>query len=427
MKNAYKIRLTIAGIVIFLAILAIIGFYPFHFLDIQFSALLQRAIFDFSIFAIVLLSLVILSTLIFGRFYCSVLCPFGIMQEIANICYLKLKGKKLPNIEYKKINPMKYFIFAIFIGTMIGGSAILIRYIDPYTMFGSFVSHSIYGTIFTICVLILVFFKNRLFCTTICPVGTILGILSKFAPFKIYMTDDCIKCGMCARYCPSKCINKEEKIINSENCVKCLKCTSICPKNAIKYGLKFEKPKFNPNKRKALISIGAFTLFAGACALGAKFSNDLYKKIKKIILPPGALDIQRMGNKCLNCNLCIENCPNKILEKANSDFSAVHIDYTKGDHFCDYNCKKCSDICPSGAIKKLTIKEKQNLRIAMAYINQNCIGCSQCVSKCPRKAISILDGTAKINASKCIGCGACKAVCPMGAIDIFSTNKQTLI
>ena len=72
-------------------------------------------------------------------------------------------------------------------------------------------------------------------------------------------------------------------------------------------------------------------------------------------------------------------------------------------------------------------EEKQNTRIAMASTNQHCIGCYQCVSKCPKGAITIVDEAAKVDGSKCIGCGACKAVCPMGAIDIYPINKQTEI
>ncbi|MBR2068596.1 MAG: 4Fe-4S binding protein [Candidatus Gastranaerophilales bacterium] len=420
----YKIRLTIAGIVLLASICAVLGFYPVHFLNIEFSPILQKTITNYTVFSLIILVLLVLFTIFFGRFYCSILCPFGILQEFVNLIFNKIKGKKLPALEYIEPKPVKYFILSLCFGALIGGSAVIIRHIDPYTLFGSFISLSKLGIILTLIVLTLVFFKNRFFCTSICPVGAILGLLAKFAPFKVYMNDNCVQCGMCARYCPSKCINHKEKNIKSENCVKCLKCTSVCPKGAMKYGL---KPKFEPfdvTRRKALISTGAIALFIGAWGMGVKISKDLFKNIKNVILPAGAQNAQKMANKCLNCNLCVNNCPQGILQKANSEIPAVHIDYSKGNHYCKYDCKKCSEICPAGAIKRLTLEEKQNTKIAMASVNNYCIGCGACIRKCPKKAISITDGLAKVDGALCIGCGACKAVCPMAAIDIFAINKQ---
>ena len=427
MKKAYKLRLLVASIILFIALIAFFGLYPIRLLDIQIAPLAQRVASDFSKFAIMSLCVLLMFTIFFGRFYCSALCPFGIVQELAILIYNKLKGKKLPNIEYIKKTPYKYFISALTFGALIGGSALFIRYIDPYTLFGSWVTLTKYGIIVGSIIVVLVFFKNRFFCTSICPIGALLGLLSKFAPFKIYIKDECIQCGMCSRYCQSKCIDKDNKTVDNENCIKCLKCTSVCPKGAIKYGLYHNKSKFDISKRKALISTGAFTLFIGSIAIGVKFSKDLYSKFKNIILPAGAKDSQRMANKCLNCNLCINICPNKILKKADSNYPAIHIDYTQGEHYCKYDCNKCSEACLSGAIRKITLKEKQNTRIAMAAINNHCIGCQKCINKCPKGAITLDGEAARIDGSVCIGCGACKAICPMGAIDIYSINKQTEI
>ena len=423
MKKIYLLRLIIASSILILAVCAMYGFYPLHFLNLQITPLIQRNIVNYSLFALILISSIFLLTLLFGRFYCSMLCPFGILQEIVNLIYDKLR-KKLPNSEYIKKTPYKYYVCALSFGLLLSGSALIIKYIDPYTIFGSYISLCKYGLIFTLIILVLVFFKNRLFCTSICPVGAILGILSKFAPFKMYINNNCVKCKMCTRYCPSKCIDIENKNVNNENCVKCLKCTSKCPKGAIRYGLKLNKPKFNIKKRSALISLSAGALFIGAYFAGIKFSKEIYSKIKNIMLPPGAKDSKSMANSCLNCNLCVKNCPQGILVKADKEHPFVHVDFSQGEHFCKYDCKKCSEVCPSGAIKKITLKEKQNTRIAMASINDNCISCKACISKCPKGAISIINNFAHVDGSKCIGCGACVSVCPMSAIEISDIKKQ---
>ena len=425
MKFVYKTRLIISGIVLFFAISAFFGFYPLHILNVQLTALIQRAVFEMSLMTVIVLITLFIFTALFGRFYCSLLCPFGILQEFADLIYSKFCKRKNKNVKFVTPNPVKYIICAISFAFLFGGSALIIRYIDPYTIFGSFTTHILFGMIFTVCIIILVFFKNRFFCTSICPAGTLLGLIAKFAPFRLHIVENCGGCGTCVKQCPSRCIDGENKIIGNENCVRCLKCLVACPKGAIKYGFKVFKPKFNFTKRKAIVSAAAMAAFAGAYALGVKFSKNIYKKFKDVILPAGALDAQTMANKCLNCNLCINNCPKGILTKADDTFPAVHIDFAKGKHYCDYNCKKCSDVCPSGAINKITLSEKQSTRIAVATINDHCICCSICVAKCPKNAIKIENGIAKVDGLKCIGCGACASVCPMGAVNIYSVKKQS--
>ena len=418
--NSYKIRLIIAGLVGILSVLAVCGlFYPVKFMDIQFTPILQRLVFDFSVLTAVLFGIILILTLLFGRFYCSTICPFGILQEFVAFIRGKKKNTHHGNYGYK------YLVAGLTFGSLFGGSALLIRYIDPYTVFGSAISLSIFGIIFTLTVLALVFFKNRFFCTNICPVGTVLGLISKFSVNKIYMDENCVKCGMCANNCPSRCIDHKEKIIDNETCVKCLKCLSICPKGAIKYGI--QPIKFNAKRRDFVWGMGALALLGAGYAVGINFAKNIAKKVKDIILPAGAVNANRMANKCLNCNLCINNCPNGILSKANDKFSTVHIDYEKGKHYCKYDCHKCSEVCPSGAIKKISLEEKQNTRIGMAMVTPHCIGCENCAKECPTGAISINEKRAVIDGSKCIGCGKCATVCKPQAIQIFGVNEQSNI
>ena len=157
MKKLYYTRLIFAGIIFTLSILAVYGIvYPIKFMDLQFTALLQRVITDFSITAVVLILALAIITFIFGRIYCSMICPFGILQEIAGLIF-KRKNSLQKNL------PIKYFISAITFGILIGGSAIVIRYIDPYTTFSSALSLSITGLIVTTVVLFWSFSKTELF------------------------------------------------------------------------------------------------------------------------------------------------------------------------------------------------------------------------------------------------------------------------
>ncbi len=419
----YKIRFGIAILIFITAILGITGiFYPLPLFDIQTAPLIQRVIIDFTAISAVLLAVVLLLTLLFGRLYCSTLCPFGILQEL--IALFRGEGNEEP----RKNLPVKYFITAITIGVMIGGSALLIRYLEPYTYFGSALTLSVIGLIAVIAVIVLSIFKNRYFCTNICPVGCLLGLLSKISLLKIYIKDDeCLSCGMCERNCPAGCIEADEAKVDNETCVKCFKCLNQCPKSAIKYGIKpIKNAEFSP-KRRELITFGAaLIVLAGAIKAGIEIGKTAAEKIKNIILPPGADNAQRMFNKCLNCNLCVKACPNKILTKADKDFGAVHIDYTKGEKYCKYDCAECSKVCPSGAIKKISLEEKQNTRIAMAVLNsEKCVNCGECVKVCPTKAIHKDENNRTIlDSSKCIGCNACKKACPNESIEVFAINEQ---
>ena len=432
-KILYRARLCIAAIIGIMSVLALCGIaYPAKFLDLQFAALLQRTIFDFSVIAVLLLAAVLIITLLFGRIYCSAICPLGIMQDFSLFPFRwiirKMNGGKRRITSRQENYGFKYIIAALCFGSLIGGSAILIRYADPYTVFGSAVSLSLFGIVFATAVLVLTFFKDRFFCTNICPVGTVLGLLSKISVRRIIIDENCVSCGMCAESCPAGCIDFKNKKIDNETCLKCMRCVSVCRKNAIRYGS--EPIRFSTGRRNALWGIGALAILGAGYAAGIRLTKTVATKVKNIILPPGAKNTNRMANKCLNCNLCIENCPNGILAKADKDFSTVHIDYRQGKSHCGYNCHKCGETCPSGAISKLSLEEKQQTRIAMAMIAKDaCAGCGLCASVCPRNAIELdlETGIAKVNGAKCIGCGLCYASCPHEAIRMFGIKEQKVV
>ena len=423
-KIPYLIRISIAGIVLIFSIFAVYGIYPINIMDLQFAAVIQRMIINTSYIAVGIFIILIILTLLFGRFYCSCICPFGIIQEVFTLIFKK-------NNEPVKNRVYKYIISGITIGAVVfGGSSILIRYIEPYTIFTSAMSISIIGIIGVVFVLCIVFFKNRYFCTNICPIGAILGIISKISLNKIYMTDECISCGMCERNCPSGCIDAGENKVDNEICIKCLKCISVCPKNAIKYGRNRNKKTvlFNSKRREVIGCIAYIAAIGAGASIGLNIVKNVIKKVRNVIIPAGSVDTVRMQNKCLNCNLCINNCPNKILKKSDEKFSVVHIDYSYGKGYCEYECNKCSQVCPSGAIKRITLSEKQNTRIAMAMIKDDCMQCGHCIEVCPKGAIVHENSQPiRIDGSKCIGCGKCKKFCPIDAIDIFAVNEQTVI
>lgn len=423
MKNAYKIRLAIATVIFLLVILGFVGvFCPIKVLDLQFAPLLQRVFVDFSVIALVLVLAIVAITFVFGRFYCSTICPFGFLQEVVALIFHR-KNKAIKNY------PVKYYLMALTFGALVGESAVVLRYIEPYSLFGSASTISILGLVAVLMVVVLVFFKNRFFCTNICPVGALLGLVAKFSLNKISINKEmCVTCGMCEKNCSASCINSKEKNIDNETCVRCMKCLQVCPKGGIKFGKQEKKSneKFSLKRRQLIIGATVLAVFGSMVKTGLVLKEKLVEKVKDIILPAGAISKDRFANKCYNRNLCVQNCPNKILVKADENFSAVHIDYEKGEKFCKFDCNKCGNVCPTGAIKRLSLEDKQNTRIGMAMIIEDkCHKCNACASACPKGAIIKVEGKAPmLNAQKCIGCGACKATCYHEAIEIFSVKEQ---
>lgn len=419
-KKYYYIRITVTAIIGILSVLAFTKmFYPLPIFDIQLTALLQRTLLNCSLFTAILLAGLLIITLLFGRIYCSTLCPLGLYQELLMLLFRRKNS-------VQKNKPYKYFLAAIVFGALISGTSYLVRLIDPYTLFGSALSGAWLGLAVLAILAVLVWFKGRLFCANICPVGMLLGLISKHAVNKMYINNDkCISCGLCAAKCPTGSIDFKNKIINNETCIKCFKCLGTCRRNGINYGIKPAAPApFNPARRQLLIGGAVIAAFALAAKGGINLSKAVTANIKRVIIPAGAESAEKFANHCLNCNLCVQNCPMKVLKKANSNYPAVHLDYT--DSFCDYDCNKCSQVCPSGAIKRLSLAQKQKTQIGLANIDEQiCVKCGLCIMKCPRQAVSKKGGAFPIvDADQCIGCGTCANGCPVKAITIQPLQTQ---
>ena len=474
MKSLKKVRLVLA-ILFFLPILLFFidftGKLPL-FLHNLVSIQLIPALLSLNVVVVILL--VILS-LLFGRIYCSTICPLGVFQDIASWkSRLFRKKSKKYRFEYSKPNNIiRYSILAITIIVFIFGSSFLVLLLDPYSIFGRTISqlirplfiwgnngltgilskmgnYSLYqveqvsfvpvafsiSVFFFVLVAVMSWFWGRLYCNTICPVGTVLGFISKISIFHISIKDsDCTSCGLCEKHCKSKCIDSDAKKVDDSRCVSCYNCISTCKKGAITYRSRYKYKKDRPVLNVVDNGRRTFLLASGAALSTVAFANT--KKLignnesmlsRKPIMPPGASNFEHFNRHCTGCQLCVTKCPMQVLKPAAlqygiSGITQPHLIFST-HVFCTYDCNICTSVCPTSALRKLPIEEKKRTQIGVAKFRKNkCVvftdekDCGACSEHCPTQAVHMIpykDGLTipEVTENICIGCGACESICP---------------
>ena len=425
---------------------------------------------------------ILVITVLTGRTYCSFLCPLGIIQDVFSRAGGKIK-KRFRRYGFKKPHTfIRYTILAAtLIITMTWGVYIL-TLLDPYSIFGrmmtyfarpvvqllnnllslvfgkfdiyTFVNAPVTGfsavsyfipAAFLLLVGILSFTRGRLYCNTVCPVGTFLGLLSKVSLLRIKFDDSkCTKCGRCAIACKSSCIDFLNKDIDNSRCVSCFNCLKSCPDKALEYNIVSLKKKETTTVAEAGIDSGRRNTIAVSLLflLGLrstistaqnktapipKKASTVKEKKTSPVSPPGSVSISNFNANCTACSLCISVCPNNVLVPSFKEYGITslmqpHMDYHKG--FCAYECVRCLEVCPTGAMLPLVIEAKKLTQIGKAvFIKDNCIvntektACGACSESCPTKAVHMIpfEGKLVIPETKdeiCIGCGHCEFACP---------------
>jgi len=419
--------------------------------------------------------MVLVSAILFGRVYCAAFCPLGILQD--SMIYLKRKFKKKKKSSYYKINGIvRYGFLFMVILSMAAGTLLLVNLFDPYSLFGRIVAdlfkpaagltantaagflerfdiyiieridmHKVISSIFitvaamSILLTVAVIWKDRVYCNSICPVGAVLGFLSRVSLFKIEIDrEDCSGCGLCGTACRAGCIDSSSGRVDNSRCVRCFDCLDSCPSNALafSYGKRSEKETGHSGDisrrvfiKKSMIGMAALFLRAITGPVRMYGSSPVSDAgvLNVPVMPPGAGSIKEFTAKCTGCNLCVSRCPTHVirpslLEYGLSGIMQPVLDYNTA--YCEYECNICSQVCPSNALKPLELSDKKRLQIGRAELFQAlCIcyakgqDCGACAEHCPTKAVHMVrcgDIYAPVtDVSVCIGCGACENVCPV--------------
>jgi polyferredoxin len=293
---------------------------------------------------------------------------------------------------------------------------------------------------------------ERFWCRYLCPLGGMLGFLSKVAILRRDVTAECTYCDLCPASCPTGTIDPLDGYKSDPGeCTMCMECL---------YGCQFESTTFvsqiggaqwhnyDPDRRKALATFGAAV--AGAALLHVDLAGDRDRPY--LLRPPGVIEDELLST-CVRCGQCIRTCPSGALQPALTEAGLEGL-WTPllvpRMGYCDYSCNACGMSCPVEAIPPLSLEQKRIQVIGQASVDRNrCLAwaedtpCIVCEEMCPlpEKAIvleevevldvnghSILLQRPKVIPEQCIGCGICEYKCPVegrAAIRVFVDGEES--
>jgi MauM/NapG family ferredoxin protein len=280
--------------------------------------------------------------------------------------------------------------------------------------------------------------RERFWCRYLCPAGALLGLLSRRNIGRVRIDEaKCIKCNLCTLQCQTQANPYPNESWRSSECVYCYTCAAVCPTNAVRFPVAKSQDKaeaVNLSRRRLLLTTGVSLIAAPFF----KITPAGKRASARLLRPPGALPEPQFLDRCVKCGECMKACPTNALQPALEEAGPEGLwtpVLVPRIGYCEYYCSLCSQVCPTGAIKELTIEEKAKVKIGSAWVNKSrCIPyvfgrpCIVCEEHCPTspKAIKLIktetklpDGTVLtplapvLDLDLCIGCGICENKCPV--------------
>jgi len=441
------------------------------------------------IVGLILLALPVLAlALIAGRAYCGWICPMGTTIDVSDRLFFR-KTKSRPITQRSR---WKYYVLAaVFVSALFGAQ--LAYLMDPIVVLTRTLTLAVFGPVTALAnavageyaylqwriavlarlpqspqvpqqayfgmawvalaifvgILALGSVEKRFWCRNLCPLGALLGVVSRVPLLRRRVGDSCTSCKRCVRDCSTGAIEAEDpKTHRIAECIQCYKCAAVCPEEAVRFvpqvSLAGREARLDLSRRR-LLAFGAAGLGWAAMAHTAPAAKTTVignpTASPQLIRPPGALPEPEFLDRCVRCQQCVKACPTNGLQPALSEagidglWTPVLVPRIGP---CSEKCNLCTQICPTDAIEPIRVEDKPAIFIGQATIDRSsCIvwandkQCLVCDEVCPYKAVEqkIVEGKQRptVNDHTCTGCGECETNCPvqpLAAIRVFSLGDR---
>jgi polyferredoxin len=255
----------------------------------------------------------------------------------------------------------------------------------------------------------------RFYCRFICPAGALFGVMSRYALWRIgKISDDCSYCHVCEKHCEGGCAPTSQ--IRFHECVMCLNCMGDCRHNLMTYqnapSATGEILELDLSRRHFLVSA-----VSGAAVIPVfRLSGNLATNWNPaLVRPPGALAEKDFLARCIKCGQCMRVCPTNVIHPAGLEGGIEGLwtpvlNFRIGTSGCQFNCIACGHLCPTAAIRPLSLDERKGLgkfanqgpiTIGTAFIDRGrCLPwamdrpCIVCQENCPVSPKAITTRTA---------------------------------
>ncbi|MBN1196731.1 MAG: 4Fe-4S binding protein [Candidatus Aminicenantes bacterium] len=494
--RALRLLSQVAFLIIFFVLLVIGSRLFFYFDPLLF---LMNFLATGTVLKIFLLSLIPVGlTLVFGRFFCGWVCPLGTLHQFFTWLGIRARKKKIAPVPHRALR-VKYVVLILLVMMALMGTH-LVGWLDPLSLLTrstavslapaanhglnqvlkggaeedgvtatvlkpayrlarrhlltaeqrAFAQSAAIGLILLL-ILALNLWRRRFYCNTLCPLGALYGLISRFSLMRLKTRNHCKSCNVCAAHCTYG--GSPYKDYRKADCLVCFNCAVDCPHDAVatEFTLPVAARKRTPldlGRRRVLGGVVAGLVAGTLPAVGPRAR----RKIHGFIRPPGAVKEKEFLEKCVRCGQCMQVCPTNVIQPAvlETGVDGLWTPVLRPDlGYCEYECNRCTQVCPTRALEPLNLKEKKEFKIGTAVIDRNrCYtyadgyNCAVCEEHCPvpEKAIHFREvelwnfegRLVKVNQiyvvpDLCIGCGICQNVCPRSdapAIFVSAEEEQ---
>jgi polyferredoxin len=441
---------------------------------------------------------ILVLTVLLGRVFCGFICPFGTVHHAVGTFKPALKGGRMLQANHKVpsqkvkysilvllsvaavfglnaaglVDPIAFLFRSLALAVLPGlGTALRslfeamaasdIKFLNLASYAAEVIVSPVFGynppayqTGWFIGLLFLVIlFLNRIrprfWCRTLCPLGALLGIFSRISILNLEKyAEKCTECNLCLKHCQGAASPRPDQEWEAAECLMCFNCQNVCPEDALAFRFAWRPARNHQadiGKRAVLTGLAAGISFPFLARLDGRIDKV---SDPRLIRPPGALAETQFLELCQRCGLCMKACPTNVINPALAEagiagFWTPRLIMTLG--YCEYTCTLCGSVCPTGAIREITAREKveQPIKIGSAYIDRGrCLPwsgnapCIVCQEVCPTspKAIFLKEDvvvtadkkTLKVqlpyvDLKRCVGCGICENKCPVRGLPAIRT------